>query len=78
MTVFADRRIKSGQLKAEQIRKTGAKIVATPCHNCIDQLRDLDKHYDLGVKMITVTELVANALVLPEKASSEGRGSENG
>ena len=64
MTRFADRRIKTGKIKADQIKATGAKIVATPCHNCIDQLMELNKHYKLGVEIKTVTELAASALIL--------------
>ncbi len=64
MTRFAERRIKAGKLKAEQIKNTGAKIVATPCHNCIDQLMELNKHYKLGVQIKTVSEIVADAVVL--------------
>ncbi|MBN1274174.1 MAG: (Fe-S)-binding protein [Candidatus Aminicenantes bacterium] len=64
MTRFAERRIKTGAIKAEQIKKTGAKVVATPCHNCIDQLMELNKHYKLGVEIKTVCEIVADALVL--------------
>ena len=64
MTRFAERRIKTGKIKADQIKATGAKIVATPCHNCIDQLMELNKHYKLGVEIKTVTELAANALIL--------------
>jgi len=64
MTRFAERRIKAGKLKAEQIKRTGAKIVATPCHNCIDQLMELNKHYKLGVQIKTVSEIVADAVVL--------------
>jgi Fe-S oxidoreductase len=72
MTAFSELRRKSGRVKAEQIRRTGAKIVATPCHNCIDQLLELDKEYKLGVRILTVTELVANALILRgEKADIE-------
>lgn len=71
MKVFANRRISSGRLKAEQIEKTEAEIVATPCHNCIDQLLELDRHYKLGVKILTVTELVANALVIPAASNSK-------
>lgn len=74
MKVFANRRMNSGKLKAEQIERTGADTVATPCHNCIDQLLELDRHYKLGVKILTVTELVANALVLPE---TNKRGPQN-
>jgi Fe-S oxidoreductase len=64
MTRFSERRIQAGRLKAEQIKATGAKIVATPCHNCIDQLMELNKHYKLDIEIKTVSEIVANALVL--------------
>ncbi len=67
MTRFAKRRLKAGGIKAEQIRRTGAKIVAAPCHNCIDQLSELNREYSLGVDVKTVTEIVANALVTPPK-----------
>ncbi|MFZ5515243.1 MAG: (Fe-S)-binding protein [Candidatus Zhuqueibacterota bacterium] len=64
MGEYKERRIESGKIKAEQIRRTGAKIVATPCHNCIDQLMELNQEYKLGVEIKTVAELVADALVL--------------
>ena len=63
------RRIRSGSLKAEQIRKTGAKTVVAPCHNCIDQLLELNREYELGVQIQTVAEVVAEAL-LPAPAPS--------
>jgi len=62
MGEYAERRIKAGKIKAEQIRKTRAEIVATPCHNCIDQLMELNKEYDLKVEIKTISEIVANAL----------------
>ncbi len=65
MTRFSERRLKVGKIKADQIKATGAKIVATPCHNCIDQLMELNKHYKLGVEIKTVCEVAADALVLP-------------
>jgi Fe-S oxidoreductase len=64
MTRFSQRRLKAGQIKADQIRKTGAKIVAAPCHNCIDQLMELNKHYKLGVEVKTICEIVADALII--------------
>jgi Fe-S oxidoreductase len=64
MGEYAERRIKAGKIKAEQIRKTGAKVVATPCHNCIDQLMELNKHYSLGVEIKTIGEIVTNALII--------------
>lgn len=63
MTRFARRRVEAGRIKAEQIRATGARIVATPCHNCIDQLSELNKEYQLGVEVKTVCEIVASALL---------------
>jgi len=63
MTRFAERRIEAGKIKSQQIKETGAKIVATPCHNCIDQLMELNKHYKLGVQIRTISEIVADAIV---------------
>jgi Fe-S oxidoreductase len=67
MTNFAERRLRSGQVKADQVRRTGAKVVVAPCHNCIDQLMELNKHYKLGVEIKTVCEVVANALVIGDR-----------
>ena len=67
MSTFRDRRVEAGKVKADQIRETGAAIVATPCHNCIDQLIELNQVYDLGVEVKTVAELVADALALEKK-----------
>jgi Fe-S oxidoreductase len=63
---YAARRIAAGRLKADQIRRTGAKVVVSPCHNCIDQLMELNRHYALGVEVRTLAEVVADALVLPD------------
>jgi len=64
MSEYGERRVLSGKIKADQIRATGAKIVATPCHNCADQLLELNKHYKLGIEVMAVVELVYNALVM--------------
>jgi len=64
MGKYADRRMKVAEIKAEQIRNTGAKIVVTPCHNCVDQLMEVNKEYKLDVKIKTMSEIVADALVL--------------
>ncbi len=64
MSEFASLRVKVGQIKAEQIKKTKAKVVVAPCHNCLDQLLELNRVYKLGVQLKTVAEVVADALVL--------------
>jgi Fe-S oxidoreductase len=55
-------RITMGKKKAEQIRLTGAKVVVTNCFNCMTQIRDLSKAYDLGVEVKSIVELVAESL----------------
>jgi Fe-S oxidoreductase len=63
MSEYNERRLKIAEIKAEQIRKTGAKIVATPCHNCVDQLSQINVTYKLKVQIKTIAEIVADALV---------------
>ena len=54
----------SGKTKAEQIRASGAKIVATPCANCKKQLRELMDFYKLPVQIVGVHDLVLRAIQL--------------
>jgi len=58
-----DFRMRSSKVKAEQIKKTGAKILATACENCHTQLSNLNEHYGLGVEVKFLSSLVADALV---------------
>jgi Fe-S oxidoreductase len=52
----------SGKTKAEQIRATGANIVATPCANCKKQLRELMDYYNMPVQVVGVHDLVLRAI----------------
>ena len=65
MSRFAKRRLQAGRVKADQIARTGAKVVVAPCHNCIDQLTELSKEYKLDVAVRTVGEVLSDALVFP-------------
>ena len=69
MARYKGRRIQAGGMKAEQIRKSGAKVVVAPCHNCIDQLMELNKEFKLNVQIKTVAEMVAEALIPNPQAS---------
>jgi len=62
MSEYGGRRIASGSRKADQIRATGARIVAAPCHNCADQLIEISRKYNLGAEIMAVVELVYAAL----------------
>ncbi len=57
-------REETGKAKVNQIRETGATIVATGCENCHTQLKFLSDRYKTGVKVEFLTNLVANSLVL--------------
>ncbi|MBI5836971.1 MAG: (Fe-S)-binding protein [Candidatus Eisenbacteria bacterium] len=72
MARFRAKRLQAGSVKAEQIRKTGAATVVAPCHNCIDQLMELNREYKLGVAIKTVAEMVADALIRPACAGMRG------
>ncbi len=67
MVEYKPLRMEVAKIKAQQLIDTGAKLVCTSCHNCVDGLGDLIRHYKLDMKVVQVLELVANALVLPEK-----------
>jgi len=62
MSEYNDRRMKVGKLKADQILATGAEIVVTPCHNCVDQLMQICNAYKVNVQIKTIAEIVADAL----------------
>ncbi|MDX9928797.1 MAG: (Fe-S)-binding protein [Bacteroidales bacterium] len=62
MSEYNERRMSAGGIKADQIRATGAEIVVTPCHNCVDQLIQINQAYKLNVQILTMAEIVADAL----------------
>jgi len=74
MAEYRPLRLEVAKIKADQLKATGAKLVCTMCHNCVDGLNDVIKHYRLDMKVVQVLELVANALVLPLAASAASVG----
>jgi CheY-like chemotaxis protein len=73
MAEYTPRRLVSAKVKADQIAATGAKIVITSCHNCVDGLTDLIKHYKLDCRVQQLVDVVADALVVEECAVSKKR-----
>lgn len=71
MGEYKDRRIEVGKIKADQIIKTGADVVITPCHNCVDQLSQINHFYKLNVEIKSVAEVVADALVIEKKSNNQ-------
>lgn len=56
-------RLAKGKLKADQVKATGAQILCAPCHNCHDQLSEINKEYDLGVAVEHLYILFSRAMV---------------
>jgi cytochrome oxidase Cu insertion factor (SCO1/SenC/PrrC family) len=52
-----------GRKKVEQLKATGAKLVAAPCANCKKQLRELIDYHGLPMEVVGIHDLVAKALV---------------
>ncbi len=58
-----DFRMKSAKVKVDQVKATGAKILATACENCHTQLSDLNNHYSMGVEVKFLSSMIADALI---------------
>ena len=65
---WSEFRLQSGKPKADQIRRTGAKIVVTSCDNCRHQISELNEYYGLGIKVSSLSELMVNALPVLDSA----------
>ncbi len=64
MAEYRPLRLEAAKIKAEQLKATGAEIVCTMCHNCVDGLSDVIKHYQLDMKVVQILELVSNASLI--------------
>lgn len=64
MLEYKPLRLEAARMKAEQLKATGAKLVCTICHNCVDGLNDVIRHYKLDMKVVQMLDLVADALVI--------------
>jgi Fe-S oxidoreductase len=62
MEDFNDVRLASGGKKVEQIRATGATVLACPCENCRLQIGELNEVHGLGLRVVPVMDLVVEAM----------------
>jgi Fe-S oxidoreductase len=58
-----DFRMKSSRIKVDQVKETGATVLATACENCHTQLSNLNDHYKMGLQVEFLSSMVADALV---------------
>jgi Fe-S oxidoreductase len=59
-------RMRSIKVKAEQLEKTGAEIIITPCHNCHSGLEDVIGFYKLGMHVKFISEILVDVMEIPE------------
>jgi Fe-S oxidoreductase len=52
----------AGKVKAEQIERTGAEILISPCANCKKQLKELVEHYKLPCQVMGIHDLILKAI----------------
>ncbi len=62
---YEEKRMKAGLPKVNQIKATGARIVAAACENCRLQLGDLNNYYNLNVEITALADLIVKAMRLP-------------
>ncbi len=58
---FRNKRVTSNRVKAEQLAETkskGAKVVIAPCHNCHGGLEDIIQHYELGMELKFLGDII--------------------
>jgi Fe-S oxidoreductase len=61
-----DFRMKSSRVKVDQVKKTGAVILATACENCHEQLKNLSDHYQMDMNVKFLSSMIADALLVDE------------
>ncbi len=66
----------SGKLKAEQIRRTGAKYCVAPCANCKKQLRELMEDQGIDCEIVGLHDLVYKAIIFDEHLKSAAQPAE--
>jgi len=62
---FEDFRLKTGKLKIDQIKETGAHAIVSPCENCRLQLDNLNQKHGLKLEIKSLMDFVVDAMPLP-------------
>lgn len=62
---FKQARLHYGRPKVDQIDRTGAELVCTPCVNCLDAIEGLARAYERPWRPIHLWKLLARAIVVP-------------
>jgi heterodisulfide reductase subunit B len=61
-------RMEGNRIKAEQLfaaKSKGAKILIAPCHNCHSGLEDINHHYELGLDIKFISDILYECMQKP-------------
>jgi len=61
-------RVQGNKVKAEQLfaaKAKGAKILVTPCHNCHSGLEDIVHHYEVGLDLKFISDILYEVMEKP-------------
>jgi len=65
---YKAQRVASNRVKAEQLfaaKARGATVVITPCHNCHHGIEDINHHYELGLEVKFLGDILYDAMEKP-------------
>jgi Fe-S oxidoreductase len=63
-------RMDGNRVKAEQLAATGVKVLVAPCHNCHSGLEDINHHYELGMDVKFISDIIYDVMEKPLEAAS--------
>lgn len=66
------------KVKLDQILKTGAELVVSPCHNCWDAIRDMEEVYHVPIKWSFLKPLLLSMVIVPEHLKPKEEDEEGG
>jgi len=59
-------RMNGNKVKADQLAGTGVRVLIAPCHNCHSGLEDINDHYELGMKIKFIGDILYEVMEKPE------------
>ncbi len=59
---YKKKRVTGNRVKAEQLEATGVPVVIAPCHNCHSGLEDIVHHYELGMEVKFIIDILYECL----------------
>ncbi|MFA6011165.1 MAG: (Fe-S)-binding protein [Desulfobacteraceae bacterium] len=55
---YKTKRMQASRVKAEQLTRTGAEVVITPCHNCHSGIEDILHHYKIPMTVMFMVDIL--------------------